>query len=206
MAKRIFARKLADPLADFAERFSAGINDFKIYKNIIVFIGLNRFFVFDLRLNFNHRAAVRRPAGNKNPVRRDGHRRGLVQPDMAVNARALVEPALELARVHLHRYGVAAANARHIRDVRPERVITALVPDHFPAVDPDCGVSKRTVELQPETLARVGRRQVKRAPIPANAVAREARPDRLESVALIGGGIERQFNRPVVRQVERAPV
>ena len=36
-------------------------------------------------------------AVNKNPVRRDGHRRGLVQPDVAVNARAFVKPAFELA-------------------------------------------------------------------------------------------------------------
>src|ERR1017187_10303244 len=48
-------------------------------------------------------------AGSKNPIRRDGHRRGLVHPDVAVNTRALVKPALELRRVHAPGHGVLAA-------------------------------------------------------------------------------------------------
>jgi len=32
---------------------------------------------------------------HKNPIRRDGHRRSLVQPDVAVDARAFVKPAFD---------------------------------------------------------------------------------------------------------------
>ena len=60
--KRIFARRLANALAEFADRFSTGINDFKIYIDIVVLIGLNIFCILNLRLNFNHSAAVRRSA------------------------------------------------------------------------------------------------------------------------------------------------
>ena len=94
---------------------------------------------------------------------------------------------------------------RHVRDVLAERVVAALVPSHEPAVDPDRRVAEHAVECQPDALAGILRRQVKRAAIPADAVLRKARPDRLEAVAAVGVLIERQFNRPVVRQIERAP-
>ena len=46
---------------------------------------------------------------HKHPVRRDGDRRGLVQPDVAVDARAFVKPALGFGRIHPHGNGVLAA-------------------------------------------------------------------------------------------------
>ena len=54
----------------------------------------------------------------------------------------------------------------------------------------------------PESL----RRQFKRAAIPADAVRRILRAQRLEAVAAVGSLVERQFHRPIVRQVDDAPV
>ena len=144
-------------------------------------------------------------AVNKHPVRRDGHRRGLVQPDVTVNPRALVKPALELARVHLDRDQILAAEFYDVRDVLAERVVAALVPRHQPAIHPDRRVAKHAIEREPDALAFVGLRQFKRATIPANAVLPKTRPDRLETVALVRRAVKRQFNHPIMRQVKRAP-
>ena len=90
---------------------------------------------------------------DKNPVRRDGHRRGLVQPDVTVDARAFVKPALGFRRVHAHGDGVLAAEMHHVRDVLAERIVTALVMPHAPAVDPHRRVAEHAVERQPDAFA-----------------------------------------------------
>ena len=142
---------------------------------------------------------------NKNPVRGDGDRRGLVQPGVTVDARALVKPALELARVHANGNEVPAAELHHVRDVLAEGIIAALMPPHQPAVDPDRRVAHHAVEREPDAFAFVLLGQLKCAAIPANAVGHKARAERLETVAHVGASIERQFNRPVVRQSDGSP-
>ena len=142
---------------------------------------------------------------HKHPVRRDGHRRGLVQPHMPVNPRALVKPALELARVHLHRHEILPAEPHDVRDVLAETVVAALVPRHQPAVHPHRRVAEHAVERQPDTLAGIFLRQLERPAIPADAVLVKTRPHRLEPVARVRRWVERQFNRPVMRQIQRAP-
>jgi len=48
--------------------------------------------------------------------------------------------------------------------------------------------------------------QFKRAAIPGDAVRRILHAERVKTVAAIGGPVERQFHRPIVRQVDDAPV
>src|ERR1700678_2435276 len=72
---------------------------------------------------------------NKNAIRRDGDRRGFFQPDVAVNSGAFVKPAFEFAGIHFHRDGVFSADPHDIRDVGTERIVTALVMFHEPAID-----------------------------------------------------------------------
>ena len=144
-------------------------------------------------------------AVNKNAVARDGDRLGFIEPDVPVDARALVEPSLEPARVHARGNRVFFAKVDEIRDVRPEGIVAALVMADEPAVDVKRRVAKRAVELQPDALAAVRLRQVEGPAIPANARRGKSGADRLEAVTHIRRRVEGQLDRPVVRQVDRAP-
>src|SRR6202034_1271582 len=107
-------------------------------------------------------------ASNQNAIRCDGDRGGFFQPDMAVNSSTFVKPAFEFAGIHFHRDGVFAADAYDVRDVGTERIVTALVMFHEPAIDEYGRVAKRAIEIQPDAFARVRRRQIQRAGIPAD--------------------------------------
>jgi len=143
---------------------------------------------------------------DKNPVRRHGHRRGLIQPNMTVNPRAFVKPALAFRRVHAHGNRVLAAEMQQVRNVLAERIVTAFVMSHTPAVDPDGRVAKYAVESQPDTPSLVFPSQVKGAAIPTDAVGWILCAQRLESVTAVSIRVKRQFDRPVVRQIDGAPV
>jgi hypothetical protein len=93
----------------------------------------------------------------------------------------------------------------HVRDVLAERIITALVMLLAPAVDPHRRVAEHAVERQPDALAFVFLRQIKRAAIPSNAVRRILHAECVKTVAAVGGPVKRQFHRPVVRHIDGAP-
>jgi len=79
------------------------------------------------RLNLNFRWTFGRVLlllHTKMPSGAMGQRRGCHEPDVAVDARALVKPALELRRVHLHGDNILSAGIRHIRDVITETAVT----------------------------------------------------------------------------------
>ena len=124
-------------------------------------------------------------AVNENSIRRDGQRPSLHEPDVTVNTRAFVEPAFELRRVHLHGDDVFAADIGQVGDVVAETAVAAFVMAGEPAVDEHLGVAEHAVELQPDAFAGVGLRQIERAAIPRDVIGREARPDRMESVAAV---------------------
>ncbi len=190
---------------ELRDRLAVRRNDFAVHHRVD---GVGEFVEhvgFDVDCRRARRHVVLELGINENPVRRDGHRRGLLQPGVAINARAFVEPALELRRVHLHGDDVALAELHHVRDVLAERVIAALVPAHDPAVDKNRRVAIHAIERQPDALAFIRLRQLERAAIPADAVRLEARPERPVAVVHVGVFVERQFNRPIVRQIHRAP-
>ena len=140
-----------------------------------------------------------------NPVRRDGHRRGLVQPDMPVDARTFVKPAFRFRRIHPHGNRVPAAVMRHVRNVLAERIVAALVMAHAPAVDPYRRVAEHPVEGQPDALSLVRLRQFKRPAIPRDAVGRILYAQGVKAMAAVGGPVERQFHRPIVRHIDGTP-
>src|ERR1035441_764398 len=198
--------RLADTSADFTEGLSVRSNDFKIYIDIIVIVGLMDSFVLYLRFNVNFGDAILQLAANINPVRRDGHRRGLVQPHVTIDAGAFVKPALHLRRIHTHGNSVLAAVMHYIRDVLAERIITAFVMPYAPSINPHRRVAEHTIESQPDAFAFVFLRQFKRAAIPGDAVRWILHAQRLETVTAVRSPVERQFHRPIVRQIDGAPV
>ena len=75
------------------------------------------------------------------------HRVGLHQPDVPVNARALVEPAVALGGVHADQQHVSAAGRGEIGDVEAERIVAADVPADVEAVEDHHGLAIDAVEL-----------------------------------------------------------
>ena len=139
-------------------------------------------------------------------VRRNRQRRGLNQPDMAINARALVEPPLEFGSVHANGHRVLAAEVHDVREVVAEPAVAAFVMADEVAVDKYPAIAKGTVKLQPDAPTRIRLVQRERAPVPTDVVAaRKPKPDGSEPMRAIGLLVEGQFNGPVVRQIERAP-
>ena len=90
---------------------------------------------------------------------------------------------------------------------KPSELAVSLNP---PASRVDCTMicarPYHAVECQPGSFAGIPRRQLERAAIPADAVRRKTPAQRLETVADIGRLFERQFNRPIVRQIDGPPV
>ena len=130
---------------------------------------------------------------------------GLGEPDMAIEARTLVPPALLRGGVHPHGDDIAAAVVQVVGEVHPEaRVAAGLAPQVVP-VDPDDAVAEDAVELQRDAPTLRRRRDGQLAPVPADAVLGERAADRLRAMGRAAALAERQFHRPVVRQVDAAP-
>ena len=144
-------------------------------------------------------------AVNKNPVRRDGQRRGFLQPDMAVNARALVKPALESRGVHADGQHVLAAVIGNVRDVVTEGIVAANLTANQAAVEINQAVAIDAAEFEPEPPAKIRLWQRERAAIPGDAVLWKAGAARLEALVAVRVPVERQRHRPVMRQIHAGP-
>ncbi len=82
------------------------------------------------------------PVGNVDGV-------GLNQPDMAVDAAALVEPTFVSGGIHADHQRVLAAEFGILGDVEHEAAIAAGVATQAVAVKPDQRVAVNAVEFQP---------------------------------------------------------
>ena len=151
------------------------------------------------------RDIVLEPAVNEHAVGRDHQRPRLHQPDMPVDSRALIEPALGLRGVHPDGDEIFSAAVGDVGDVVAEAAVAAFVMTDEPAVDEHGAVAERAVELQPEPPAGICRRQFKRLPVPADAVLRESFPQRFRAMRGVALRVERQFDGPVVWQVDPPP-
>ena len=133
------------------------------------------------------------------------NRVGLHQPDVPVNAGALVEPAVALGGVHAHQQHVPAAGGGEIGHVEAERVVAADVPADVEAVEDDRGLAVGGVEFDGDALARVGGREFEDAAIPADAGGRVGAAQRIEALA---GKRRDRFGRAIrwpSREADRRP-
>ena len=133
------------------------------------------------------------------------HRGRLAEPDMPVNAPALVEPAFFQRGVGTDAKQVLAAVVQILRDVIHLRGIAAGLVPQVETVDPHAGVAEDAVELQPEMLAQVLLRNGEGLAIPAHAGLGILISHCFIAVAMAGFGRKRQVHHPVVRQVYRLP-
>lgn len=154
-------------------------------------------------------------AAHEHAVLRQMQRVGLVQPQMAVDAGAFVEPAFAQRGIHAHGDEVGLAVVEHFAEIDLEAAIAAgVAPDDVAVAEHDA-VAEHTVEHQADAPAQIACGNLQRAPIPAHAGFRKAGAQRLVAVrsgqVLFGdGGRDRflpegQGDRPVVRQIQQFP-
>ncbi len=141
--------------------------------------------------------------------------RGLDQPDVAIEAGTLIGPGFAEADVATDDEDVRLARSGEVGDVDAEGGVAALVRSDDEAVEDDEAVARDTVEFECEAPPGILGRDRQHAAIPADAGRGPQPADRLEP--LIGAGaieirarraelLERQIDRPVVRQVDRLPL
>ena len=124
---------------------------------------------------------------------------GDLQPHVAVDARALVPPALVLLRAHIHRHDVLLTEARHVCDVHLEGGIAAGVVLHPAAVDVYRAMHRHALEEQHDALALAGRVQREMLAIPRVVVLEIAQ----RVVVLLVRGLR---NDVIVRQRDLLPI
>jgi len=130
----------------------------------------------------------------------DVHGRPLGQPDVAIDAAALVPPSFHRVRVDPHGDAVElVAVAGERGDVDLQGVVAAPVMGHDAAVEPDRRLGGDGPEFDGDVLAAIGGIQPQGAAIPGLAAWTVA----LGEVLVL---VERPLHHPVVRQVEFAPV
>src|SRR4029077_20691479 len=70
---------------------------------------------------------------------------GLHQPDMAVNPRALIKPAIALGGIDSPQQDVALAEKGEIRHVKGEGILAATVPPDVETVEQSHGLAIRAI-------------------------------------------------------------
>src|SRR3954469_7357801 len=126
---------------------------------------------------------------------------------MAVDPRSLIKPTVTKTRVHADNQKILAAKVSEISHVERERSIAIVIaPDEIP-VQKHQRAAKGSVEFDIDAPAGIFLGQIEGAPIPANASLRIAPPQWFVAMTLLLFiANERQLDRPVMRQVERAPL
>src|SRR6266496_1031479 len=131
----------------------------------------------------------------------------LRQPDVAVYARALIEPTVAETGVHSQDDVVLAAVIQEIGEIETKRSVAIVVAPDKASVDKHEHIAEGAVELDPDTAAEVARWNFELAPVPAHAGFRIAAAQRLIPVGaqLIVPAArvitnEWQFYGPVVRK------
>src|SRR4051812_43357725 len=124
----------------------------------------------------------------------------LDQPAMTIDAGAFVPPPFHVRRINANGDDVQlVAEVRDVADVDGEGCVAAEVPVQEVTIDVDRAVGGDAVEPKRQVLSAIGIFEAKVPAIPGNAAGQVAA---VEMVL----GIELALDRPVVRQVDDAPI
>src|SRR5262249_39407753 len=147
-------------------------------------------------------------AGGKNALRGNVQSVCFGQPDVAIDPRAFVEPAFDLARVDAHHHRIRSTVVDVIGNVAAKADIAALVAADLMAVEPYFAVAKDPVELQPKSFTFIRGRNIKRFAIPPNRCPGERSADWLVTMipeVLVVTILKWQLNYPVMWKIEASP-
>ena len=131
---------------------------------------------------------------------------GLDEPDVAVDARAFVKPAFFEGCVGFDGNYVVAAVIDVVGDVVLKIEVAALLVAEVEAVDPYLRIAEHALKQQRNLLAEVALRDVEVLAIPSDGVFGVSVTDSLVAVAVARVGGKWHFHRPIVRQVDVAPI
>src|SRR5271165_2864244 len=131
----------------------------------------------------------------------------LREPDVAVNAGPLVEPAVAEAGVDAEGDAVFAAVVEKVGEVETEGSVAVVVAADEAAVDEDDDAAEGAIELHPGAAAGVGSGDVELAAVPADTGLGIAAAERLVAMGLqLIVADEGELDGPVVRQVKCTPL
>ena len=137
---------------------------------------------------------------------RDVDRTGLHEPDVAVDPGTFVEPPFVLGGVSAHHEHVSAAPGHQVGDVGMERCVPAEVASDEMTVQCDGRVTEHAVEFQRDPATLVAGWEREDPPVPSDAGRGIVAPQRMIAKVIEFLRLDvRQFDRPIVRQVHRAP-
>jgi hypothetical protein len=131
-----------------------------------------------------------------------------IQPRMAINARAFIEPALILTGIGPDDDDVFFIEPDKISDIIGGSAITAEMTAEITVIDPYFTVPEDPIKLDDKTLPGIGSIHGKCLAVPANTVLREEAAHRTVSVRIevaIGYVNEGERNGPVVRELNGGP-
>ena len=153
----VVARRDSNQVGEFARRLPACINQAGNHFAASRDGSIVRQLRFDMdrgRCGLAVQTRLCQVSGNKYPVRRNVQTIRHVQPNMAVNAAALVIPSLETSRIQSYGQDVLTAKTCCLADVVASRRVAALVPAKFPAIEIDHAVAIHTIEFNPDAIGR----------------------------------------------------
>ncbi len=130
----------------------------------------------------------------------------LYQPDVAVDTRALVPPALELRRISPNHERVFAAVIEHVGQIVARGSVAAIMTPEIVSVDGHFVISIDAVEFHADSPTNVHAGDLENAPVPADACARVVPSERLETMEKELGVIDEiELDGPVVGEIDGLP-
>ena len=131
----------------------------------------------------------------------------LREPDMPVDPRPFIKPAVARRGIHAHQQNVLSARSGKVAHVKTERIVPTAVTSNVKAVEDHHCLPVRTVELDGDSLAGVRGRKLEDAAIPTHTRRRIGPSQRVESFTRKRRVVlERQLYSPIVGQIDRPPV
>src|SRR5215472_4799391 len=122
---------------------------------------------------------------------------------MAVNAGALVKPAIRRRGIHPDEQCITATAIHEIGHVETERIVSSAVAPDVEAVQDNHGLTVCAIELKRDTLAGIAPIELEDAAIPADTGFRILPAEWMKAFAHERRVVdERQFYSPVMWQVE----
>ena len=149
-----------------------------------------------------HRRIIRKFAPDKKPIGFEAQWRIFFKPHVTVNSRTFIEPSFKPRSIRAHDERIPATEVGDIADVVTKTAVTARMPPEAMAIEPDERIAVDAIELDPQSFSLVGSGQYEFTPIPADAVLGKPLAHWFEAVMKIRVGVEWQFHRPIVREIQ----
>ncbi len=150
-------------------------------------------------------ASVERGAHSALPLA-EVQRIGFGEPDVAIDAGTLVEPAVAKAGVNASHDVILCAEGEEVGEVESKGGVAVVVAADEATIDEEQHVSESPVEFDSNAAALVGGGDVEFAPVPSDAGFWIAAADGFEPVGVLLFVVHKgQLDGPVMRQVQGAP-